>query len=268
LSGDIHYGFAARLNYWNRHRTQTAENVDALKYGGAAAKKQAQVLLQLTSSALKNAELKTQIVQTKLKSLFPEPPQEWVGWNQPPELWEVQALPGSVRWCKLLPSQIPLIRQLKPAQGNRDIAWTIGVQDPQFLPDWHYRIEWLNRQPAQTAAWGKKLAWLQVESPQRTGWKQLLYLLGWLWRNRWLQEGEEVVGYSNLGFVQFRGCNPSEPPAPSQMPTVLQDLYWCPPWQPTSIVTSRFEGQLQPEEAPTPFPLLAQFSMEKPLHHP
>lgn len=250
LSGDIHYGFAARLNYWNRSRTGLEQE--------KMAKERAQVLVQLTSSAFKNAELKTQIVQTKLKSLLLEPPQEWVGWNQTPELWEVQTLPGSVRWRKLAAMQTPLIRQLKPAQGNRILAWMVGVRDPQFLPDWHYRIEWVKRQPAQTPVWGQKLDWLQFENPRRKGWQQALHVLSWLWRNRWVQEGREVVGYSNLGLVQFRGCNLDGSSSSSHSPTVFQDLYWCPPWQPTSIVTTRFDGQLQPEEAATPFPLLPQ----------
>ncbi|NJO81247.1 MAG: PhoD-like phosphatase, partial [Cyanobacteria bacterium RM1_2_2] len=268
LSGDIHYGFAARLNYWKLNHWKQSQIRSATAQESQAAeetKRQAQVLVQLTSSAFKNAELKTRIVQTKLKSLLPEPPQEWVGWNQTPELWKMQALLGSVRWRKLPPPP-PLIRQMKPTPGNRSLTWTVGVREPQFLPDWQYRIEWVKRQPAQTPVWGKKLAWLQVDNPQRQGWQQLLYFLSWLWRNRWLQEGPEVVGYSNLGMVQFRGCNLAEPSGSINPPTVFQDLYWCPPWQPTSIVTSRFDGQLQPAEAATPFPLLTQFSEVKRPH--
>jgi hypothetical protein len=261
LSGDIHYGFAARLNYWSRAKvSQTPEGQAVVE-----TKRQAQVLVQLTSSAFKNAELKTQIVQTKLKSLLPEPPQEWVGWNQAPELWEVQALPGLVRWTKLLPLP-PLIRRLQSTQGNRDLSWIIGVREAQFLPDWHYRIEWIKRQPVQTPVWGRQLAWLQFENPQRLGWQRVLHVLSWLWRNRWLQEGPEVVGYSNLGMVQFRGCNFTEPSDAVNLPTVFQDLYWCPPWQPTSIVTSRFVAQLQPEATATPFPLLTQFPEAKRPH--
>lgn len=235
LSGDIHYGFAARLNYW----TQRPQD-----------KRQAQVLVQLTASAFKNAELKTQIIQTKLKSIAPEPPQEWVGWYGSPELWEVQTTPTAVRWLKLLPVQPPLIRQLKLAQGDQHISWTIAARDPQSLPDWHYRIEWIKRQPARSDAWGRSLPWLKFRQRQQKGWKRLWTWFGWLWYNRWLQEGEEVVGESNLGLVQFRGF------AEGSQPTVFQDLYWSPPWRPNSIVSSRFNAELRPEDTATPFPLL------------
>lgn len=238
LSGDIHYGFAARLNYWTRHPDD---------------KTNAQVLVQLTASAFKNAELKTQIIQTKLKSIAPEPPQEWVGWNHSPDLWEVQTLPGIVRWMKLLPAQLPLIRQFRPTQGNSTLAWTIAARDPQSLPDWHYRIEWIKRQPAHHPTWGRKLAWLKLGQPRRKSWKHAWSWISWLWYNRWLQEGEEVVGESNLGFVQFRGFA-----EPNAHPIVFQDLYWCPPWRPDSIVSSRFDAKLEPEEAATPFPLLSK----------
>jgi hypothetical protein len=231
LSGDIHYGFAARLSYWR----QSAQP--------------AQVLVQLTSSAFKNAELKTQIVQTKLKSIVPELPQEWVGWNQSPQLWEVQALPNQIRWLKLPPVKAPLIRRLKPIQGNRELVWTVVAQDAQSLPDWQYRIEWIKRQPAQTLAWSNSLDWLL--GGQSGGQSVVPTWLSWLWRNRWMQEGNEVVGASNLGLVWFRGFDQS-----TTYPTVIQDLYWSPPWQPNSLVVSRFEAELRPEEAATPFPVL------------
>lgn len=245
LSGDIHYGFVARLSYWTRQPQESNQPEKQVE-----AKRQAQVLVQLTSSAFKNAELKTQIIQTKLKSIAPEPPQEWVGWYRSPELWEVQSMPGKTHWLKLLPVQPPLIRQLKPTQGNYQIAWSIAAQDPQSLPDWHYRIEWIKRQPAQSMPWGRKLSWLKLGQRRQKGWRRVCSWFSWLWYNRWLQEGEEVVGESNLGLVQFRGFTANSQPA------VIQDLYWCPPWKPNSIVSSRFEAALEPEQAATPFPLL------------
>ncbi|WP_316433093.1 PhoD-like phosphatase [Leptolyngbya sp. NK1-12] len=236
LSGDIHYGFAARLSYWTRHPEE---------------KTKAQVLVQLTASAFKNAEFKTQIIQTKLKSIAPEPPQEWVGWNHTPELWELQSISGLVRWLKLRPVPPPLIRQLHPTSGNPIVNWTIAARDSHSLPDWHYRIEWIKRQSAHYPAWGKNLAWLKLGKFRKTGGSPLLAALRWLWCNRWLQEGEEVVGESNLGVVQFRDFTEQNP-----YPTVYQDLYWCPPWRPNSIVNSRFDAMLAPESAAMPFPLL------------
>lgn len=226
LSGDIHYGFAARLDYWQRH-SSTAEA-------------QKSVLVQLTSSAFKNAEWKTQVVSTKLKSLLPEVPQVWAGWYQSPQLWEVQATPGAYRWVKLPPAtKLPLIKRLKFTQGNEELAWSLAVRQPQFLPDWCYQIEWVQRQ--KSVSYHKSTAWLSPQQ-KRTGWQQVLYWLSWPWRNRWLQEGKEVVGYSNFGLVQFRSSTPD-----GSAHTVFQDLYWCPPWRPNSVVTSRFEAPLQSE---------------------
>jgi hypothetical protein len=254
LSGDIHYGFAARLSYW----TQFAEQAEQAAEQPCTIAR-AQVLLQFTASAFKNAELKTQILQTKLKSIAPEPPQEWVGWHHAPNLWEVQTTPSGLRWLKLPPEQSPLIRQHCPPQANLelsgDLAWSIAAYDSNSLPDWHYRIEWIKRQAARSLSWGQ-VAWLKAIHPQPQGIHRLRYWLTWLWRNRWVQEGEEVVGESNLGLVQFRDPSQRADQTPNPKLTVIQDLYWCPPWHPNRIVSSRFTSKLHPEDEATPFPLL------------
>ncbi len=249
LSGDIHYGFAARLNYW----TGAAEAIQT------QGKDRAQVLMQLTSSAFKNAEFKTQLVQTKLKSLLPETPQEWAGWHQMPELWEVKSQLIGKHWQKRPPQTDLPIQPLKLRPFQKP-AWELAAAQPESLPDWQYRVEWIHRQPARSLPWGK-VGWLKAQRPR--GWLArhrhwLWHRLSWLWRNRWLQEGSEVVGTSNLGLVQFRdfATDPNSKPGLDKPPIVIQDLYWSPPWQPTQLVTSRFEGRLYPDENATPFPLL------------
>ena len=236
LSGDIHYGFAARLNYW----TESAQAIQQQSKG------RAQVLIQLTSSAFKNAEFKTQLVQTKLKALLLEPPQEWVGWHQIPELWEAEAKFNGTHWRQRPPTEDLPIESLK-TRLFQPPTWKLAAARPESLPDWHYRIEWIHRQPARSLPWGR-VGWLTV--PHRRWFNRLLHGLGWFWRNRWLQEGPEVVGASNIGLVQFRDFDLDQPPI------VIQDLYWSPPWQPTHIVVSRFEGALYPDDDATPFPLL------------
>ncbi|MBF2002658.1 MAG: PhoD-like phosphatase [Synechococcales cyanobacterium M58_A2018_015] len=239
LSGDIHYGFAAQLYYWTRPQPTSPDEIP-------------HVLVQLTSSALKNAEWKTQIIHTKLKSLAPEQPQDWLGWWRSPELIEVQITPGRWRTVKLeVEDQVPLIRQIQTAAGSEALSWLTAVRQPQFLPDWRYRIEWIKRQPAQPAFNNRRLPWLQAARPIPRGWQRRLTGLSWLWRNRWLQEGEEVVGYNNFGIVQFRHT-------PTTPPVVLQDLYWCPPWNPDCVVTSRFCGSLIPQDGQPPIPVLRE----------
>ncbi len=246
LSGDIHYGCAAKLNYWT-HQSQHQDK--------------AQVLVQLTSSAFKNADLRTQLIQTKLKSIVPEPPQEWVGWHQVPELWQIQSRLGKMRWAKL-PSadRLPLILQRRSGWRGCLKAWTIAAGDLNSLPDWHYRIEWIKRRAARSVLWGKKLPWLKYglkcSQRQQTGWQRLGNWLSWLWRNRWVQEGPEVVGESNIGVVHFDNFDNAD--TSIQPPIVCQDLYWCPPWQPDSIVMSRFSASLKSDQEATLFPVRMQ----------
>ncbi len=221
LSGDIHYGFAAQLTYW-----QTS----------ATGSEPPQWMVQFTASALKNAELKTRVLQTKLKALLPERPREWMGWQHPPAQ---QELPRQWLW--------PWRRRpARPATQPRANSANLTPS-----PDWFYRIEWLRRQPAQAPAWGSQLTWL---SHNRSGRKsQCLWprWLRWVWTNRWLHEGYEVVGESNLGLVRFANFAPLAVPA-----VVCQELYWCPPWQPDSLVISRFEAELdRPAPGPNPKPL-------------
>jgi hypothetical protein len=56
-----------------------------------------------------------------------------------------------------------------------------------------------------------------------------------LWRNQWLQDGEEVVGHNNFGVISFEWPQNNE-----EAKAVIQDNYWRPPWKPTSVVYSRY----------------------------
>lgn len=267
LSGDIHYGFASRLNYWTKppggqSADSSADSNTDSSTDPSCRKEKAQVLIQLTSSAFKNAELKTQILQTKLKWLLPEPPQEWVGWHHPPQLWQRRLAIGPARWVKQPPvDQLPYIIQC-PLGLKKHFSGAIAAAGPHSLPDWHYRIEWIHRQPARSVPWEQKLDWLNYrQRRQHQGRQRWFSWLSWIWHSRWVQEGKEVVGESNIGLVQFCGFgSPSRSSDPAQLiaqpPIVLQDLYWCPPWRPDSIVVSRFAAQLRPEDAADPFPIL------------
>ena len=189
FSGDIHYSCAVRLT----HRFTDSGQISAI--------------VQLTSSAIKNSEPATRIIHTKLKSLLPEAPQHWLGWNHPFQLQAVKSKRG----------------QLNQIQGDSSA----------LIPDWQYHIEWYKRQPAQS------LPWRRLHYPQNSTnqfWRNLLgNLLAWLWRNRWLQEGSEVVGRNNLSVVQLRW---------SHNKTVIQETYWRPPWNNSRTVKSRYEVPL------------------------
>jgi hypothetical protein len=251
LSGDIHYGYVVRLNYWSNPRgklqrhaagyvweTEERDNHDS-----------ASVLVQLTSSSIKNAELKTYLVHTKVKSLALEQPEYWVGWQTPPPLVEIIATPGKVKIQDVpVPSQGPFWQQIQVAQGNWDIAWQVALKEERSQPDWRYRTEWSKRQKAESVPWLKRHP--QPESHQKSPlWRKLLVgSLSWLWRNRWLQEGDEIVGCNNISVVSFQW-------SPDENKAVIQEIYWHPPWKPTSVVKSRYFAPLQ-LESPPPLPTI------------
>jgi hypothetical protein len=230
LSGDIHYSSAVRINYW----AKTPGNRESSK-----------VLAQLTSSALKNAEQKTYIINTKLKSLVPELPQEWAGWHGIPKLVEIQTIQQQVKIVDLPILEVaPVIKQIHNHLSNGYIAWEIGITDRKYLPDWRYRIEWMRRQPAQNSLRQKQSLLFNKKSDRQLA-KTLYKLVSWLWQNRWIQDGEEAIGYSNFALVSFKW---SEKIDGEKM--VIQDVYWRAPWQEKHIVYSRYSVSLQLDVPP------------------
>ncbi len=213
LTGDIHYAAAVRLSYWSDcHFGDSRSNIEPLKGANDKSNCQNSVLAQLTASALINEEWTTHLVHTKIKSLFPERSHECLGWNEPLEL-------------------------MKISRGGRKKAMAAAVRNRQSLPDWGYRIDWIKRQRARV--------FLQLEngtaSDRSHKNKQLSFLhrlwnfISLLWRNRWLQEGDEIVGYSNIAIVSFQW-----PADDDGEKAVMQNVYWRPLWEPDSVVYSQY----------------------------
>ncbi|MBL1174028.1 PhoD-like phosphatase [Pantanalinema sp. GBBB05] len=183
---------------------------------------QPHVLAQLTSSALKNSEWKTRVIHTKAKSLLPERNRSWIAWHQSHDIHEVRSLK-------------PYLRPAHPASKL-----------DQSPPDWGYSIAWVKRQPAQPLAWANLSHW-RLPSQRRSSWSIRLYRwIAQLWRNRWWQEGHEVVGLNNIGLVRFQ---PSSEPDSA---IVIQDLFWYAPWNPNRVVSSRFQTSLDLGVLPSP----------------
>ena len=194
LSGDIHYSCAVRLTHWFHAPLETT------------------VLVQLTSSAIKNSELATRIIHTKLKSLFPEPTQRWLGWENPLKLKQIT---------------------------NSWWQHKFRLDSNQPLPDWQYRIEWCPRQLAQSLPWRQTLR--KRHHQDKLWYKLIIKMVSWLWRNPWVQEGSEVIGRNNLSLVRFQW---------SKNKTVIQETYWHPPWNDTGTVKSCYEVSLEPDALP------------------
>ncbi|NER30881.1 MAG: PhoD-like phosphatase [Symploca sp. SIO1C4] len=244
LSGDIHYSGAVRLSYWfgsNYRISDTELEADSNQISRRESTTQnskARVLAQLTASPFKNSELKTHFIHTKIKSLVPEPTQDWAGWSQPPQLVEVLVTPGAI--CRQeveVPKTGPMVRQIRRVCGNWGLTWNIVPKDRNSLPDWQYHIEWIKRLPAILAPWEEKL--LSREISENQSHTKLLSKVGnlvyMLWRNRWLQEGEEVVGRNNFGLISFEWSSNRE-----QERAVIQDIYWRSTWKPNTVVYSRY----------------------------
>lgn len=168
LSGDIHYGGTVRLDYWEDSDPRNLQR--------------SSLIVQLTSSAMKNAELATYLVHTRLKSLFPEPSESWLGQRT--------------------------------------------------------RIAWVSRQKAQSAQLPATRRWSRrARQPKLC--RFIKAAVSWLWRNRWFQEGSEVVGHNNLGFVTWSEPESGEPQY------IRHDIYWYPPWDMTRPVESRYQVSLR-----------------------
>lgn len=282
LTGDIHYGGCVRLSYWFNPCPEQDKTIGAQgdkgteEQGGnftdispqlsplssqslltkgslpnpqSPIPSNARVLAQLTASAFKNGELKTYFVHTKAKSLAPEVPQNWAGWNEPPQLVEIQIAPERVRIVDVsVPATGPVVRQITGAQGTWNIAWEIALKDGESYPDWQYYIEWIKREKAKLAPWIDKQASSanSKKNQTTTGWFAALgNLVSQLWRNQWIQEGEEIIGRNNFGVVSLKWSQQNE-----AVNAVIQDTYWQAPWEPTSVVYSRYLVPLQVDRMP------------------
>lgn len=195
LSGDIHYGAAVALDYYALDPAQRCHRQ----------------LVQLTSSALKNEEFITRLIQTRLKQwLLPERDRHWIGWRDPIDMLPVAKFPG-------------------PAQP---------VDRPP--PDWYCKLSWIR--PRLPRRVGQIMAITEADWPgllarRRRSW--MTRFQGWMADrlaplNHWFQAGSEVIGHNNLGHVQVRWD------ATQQRLIVTQDLYWRRSAQPNILVCSQF----------------------------
>lgn len=152
LSGDIHFSSAVRLSHQD-----------------LASGKQS-TLVQLVSSAIKNQELLTQVLHTRLKQwLLPEKPRQWLGWSMPPDMVE-------------------------KSSHSRSIP-----------PQWQCQTQWLRRQRSQSALIETDMFWLTP--PQSTPALTKLVRRLQFWQARWFQEGSEAVGVNNIALVHFQTGN-------------------------------------------------------------
>ena len=191
LSGDIHYSCAVRLTHWFHDPLITT------------------VLVQLTSSAIKNSEPATLLAHTKLKSLFPEKTERWLGWNDPVKLERISS------------------------------NWKRDRRGANSLPPWQYRVEWCHKKGVKLLPW--QLPAQKITQRSSWGRKLLNILVSWLWRNRWFQEGTEIVGRNNLSLIKFSWTRDK---------AVIQESYWHPSWNDSAVVKCSYTVSLELDSLP------------------
>jgi hypothetical protein len=167
LSGDIHYGAAARLSY--RHLAENSTSI----------------LVQLTASSFKNESPRTRLLHTRLKDwLFPAKIRYSIGSNFPPQMLPFRS------------------RQPRFARGK---AFPQGKASPtptrQTPHDWECTLESIERQRARFANINRtKLTATNVENIQ---FNNFLQPLMW-WKSGWFQDNREIVGMNNLAMVTWQ----------------------------------------------------------------
>ena len=225
LSGDIHFGSSLQVDY-QMSSFAGAESKNSSR--GSSPLKQGR-LVQLTASAICNSETVTGLLHTKLKCLLRERSRRWLGWREPDIQIEVTS-PLST-WLK---------RQWLQHYKRRKAPAQLSLEDRARLqphsPDLRYGTAWLKRQPAKRPPWSSgSPPWLTPGHGRSTLHSNLTQRL---WYNRWLQEGDEVVGFNNIGLVHF------ERDRSNAELQVIHDLYWYAPWTRLHIVYSRFKTKL------------------------
>ena len=237
LSGDVHYGYAARLQYWATHPFDAPQPIEA-----------EMIVAQLTSSSLKNQTRYTVPLTKQTYQLhtvgflplegnrLPIPPLV-VGWNNPGgEQRVVGTRKPDGSFNAVFDWSIYGNPGLADLQEER-LLWKV-LSNPQ-PPHWRYRIDFIlaENEVREPAPFAPKT----VPAPPQGDRKK--FLASYLamsanhtdFARKW-GDGKEIVGVNNIGEITFRW------PA-GDAKAVVQELWW----------------RLQDREAParllTPFPL-------------
>ncbi|MCG9891805.1 MAG: hypothetical protein MH252_12095 [Thermosynechococcaceae cyanobacterium MS004] len=240
LSGDIHFSGAIHVDYWS-HRGETEPLLSTQHQKGQQARKR--TLVQFTASALCNSDSLTEILHTRIKSLWPERPHHWIGWEDSEEI-EV-----GLGWCSALSRffgyLLSSLTCLLP--GSRHKA--SRPKRPRRPPDWQYETYWVRRQAAQTPLWGIAPPWKSYHDEniktRRQSWMQQRWMQQ-LWRSRWFQEGKEVIGLNNIGLVRLEQSTSDRSPQESLPDIAVHELFWYAPWSKVpTVVSSQFRTNLR-----------------------
>jgi hypothetical protein len=243
LSGDVHYGFVVRLEYW----------ADS-PYGGTGQARDA-VVAQLTSSALKNQDSEgfDSTIQFHTGGYNPllwrALPTMWdrIGWENPPGQYVV--LGDQFVDPRFAPRNRPSVLRQSPALldvGNLSVGTWIGRK-----PDWRYRVHFLlaDQETAASRAF-RSINPRPVVAPEATtGRAEALrqYLAASAnhrdVEGRW-GNGKEVVGLNNIGDITFDWR--------ADRKAVVHQLWWWLEGPTNPFPLSKWTVSLDPVPRPTP----------------
>lgn len=250
LSGDVHYGFAARVNYWASKPFGTSQ---------VLAPKQVSVLVQLNSSSLRNQNYPrvalvlhkgSMSLQRSGFSPWPNWPlyfetpdvQDWVGWAE-----------GPVRFSQMANKDLTS-EWYKPSWVNPpilDIAAKAPMTKLRAAEEWRYRIRFVKAAPYERIDTPDPLPALPANPRAAlTGAAKVLR------HHRQVKTtgyGLEIVGANNIGQLRFTWSTDLA------QRSVSQTLWWrregdgaqAPALQPLSV----FSVSLNPADPAEPPPI-------------
>ncbi|HYG57606.1 MAG TPA: hypothetical protein VD902_06025, partial [Symbiobacteriaceae bacterium] len=186
LSGDIHYAFAQRLQYWARRPYESPEGCQPVNA----------IFAELVASSFRNQQFKTTALhEEKINTVHSI---RWLGWQEPPSAEQVR-LRWQPNWTELNPDLWRFRR--RPAM-LRD--YVINVQSQvNVRPDWRYRIDMVGDTSGPLTESSGYIA-TYTDGPAEFWLNQykLMYLnLHYALRN--VNLGRYIVGYNNMGEIQF-----------------------------------------------------------------
>jgi len=177
LSGDVHYGFSASLEYWDR-RTGTTTPA---------------IYVQLCSSALGNEDSKTNLIANRL--LSPPARTDFAGWKTPGQHLKFTSITEGITISgRVEVRRQPLVRELTTELVV--IGGTVILPDEILTtPDWSYRVRFAKDTRSESDRGLPTTGPLPSQPQERAG---FLHRRRGNWdAHRW------VVGKDNLGSISF-----------------------------------------------------------------
>lgn len=224
LSGDVHYGYGARLQYWSTAPfTMTTPLPVEL------------TVAQLTASSLKNENgglTGTRQLHTKgfvpfsfleiFRNSLPEPPLR-LGWNNPGN-GRLKVGERDVSWIlginrRTIDWNVTGNPAVEALDILRDDSDRLALTEP---PDWRYRIDYLLAENEEDAI--RNIAPRPVDSPATNDRAQALRAYLAMAKNhedymgKW-GDGKEIAGVNNIGEISFTW-------GPGDGKAVIQKLWW------------------------------------------